>query len=137
MSVTNLIDIATADSYNGLEWEALSDAVKTEHIYKATVHMRTRWICVDVDWDDLTTLNDDLKKACAYYAEADRLGVLFTALAYSEPHRAKVKERKKLEGMEKEIEWSAIGAFTTGNPLASIDAIMSVYCVQGLGLIRT
>ena len=128
MAITALIDIATANSYNGDAWDALTDPEKTMHIYNATVYMQTRWYCSDVDWDTPADLDDDLQRACAYYADADRLGLLYTALASAEPHRAIVKERKKLEGMEKEIQWADVGALTTGNPLESIDAIMRLYC---------
>lgn len=136
MAVVPLITKTDADGYNGAAWALLSDAEKDKHIYNASVYMQTSWTCLDVDWEDTSTLNADLEKACAMYAEADMLGLLFAPMAATEKHRAKVLERKKLGSLEKETRWSAIGGFTSGNPLEAIDAIMKVHCYKALDLIR-
>ena len=136
MAISNLITNAVADTYNALSsgWLALADITKTRHIFNASAYIQARWSCVDVDWDDETTIDNDILRACAYYADADRVGVLFPAVAVVEPHRAITVEKKKLGSMEKTLQWADAGGLTTGNPLASIDAIMSLYCTRiGIG----
>ncbi len=132
MAVTPLITISEADQFNGLSsgWMGASSEYKTRYILNASTYMQAKWDCADVDWSDTSTLDDDLKRACAYYADADRLGVLFPAVEETEPHRAIIKERKKLEGMEKETMWADIGALTSKKPLESINAIMRLHCTR-------
>jgi len=131
MAVTNLITIAESDTYNALSaaWLALTDPEKTAHIFNASVHMQAQWICADVEWDDTTTLDDDLQRACAYYADADRIGVLNTAVAVADKVGRKTEETGKLGTMLKTVKWAESGAAASGNPLESIDSIMSLYCV--------
>ncbi len=139
MSVTPLITKAESDTYNALssDWLALTDAVKDIHIFNASVYMQNNWSCTDVEWDDTTTLDDDLKRACAYYADADRIGVLNTAVSAVAPKGMMTEETKKLGTMLKTVKWAETGN-VSGNPLASIDAIMKVYCVSQTGrLVRT
>lgn len=139
MAITPLITIAESDTYNALsaDWIALTDTVKDAHIYNASIHMITNWSCTDVDWDDTDTLDDDLKRACAYYADADRIGVLNPAVASTEAHGRVIEETGKLGSMLKTVKWSENGGNVNGNPLASIDVICDIYCESLTGkLIR-
>ena len=140
MAITALIDIATADSYNGDAWDALTDPVKTEHIYNASVYMQTSWYCADVDWTDTANLDADLQKACAYYADADRQGYLYPSTTVVEDHRALTRRTRKLEGMEETLEWDDTTGSKRSNPIAHIDSIMALYCIKSKsgssGLIR-
>ena len=135
MAVTNLITIAESDTYNALsaDWIALTDPVKTAHIFNASVYMQGQWTCAGVDWSDATTLDDDIKRACAYYADADRIGVLNTAVADVDKKGRVIEETGKLGTMLKTVKWAESGAAATGNPLESINAIMSLYCTARAG----
>ena len=130
MAVTNLITIAEADTFNALSasWLMLTANTKTIHIFNASVYMQANWNCTDVDWADTTTLDSDMKRACAYYAEADRVGVLNTAVAAVDPHGKVTEETRKLGSMQKTTKWDEAGANVAGDPLESINAIMSLYC---------
>lgn len=139
MAITPLITKTESDTYNALSsaWLALTDVLKDNHIYNASLYMQAQFTCevddVAVDWADPTTLDDDMKRACAYYADADRLGVLFDDVATTEPHRAIIEEKKKLGSMEKTLKWASSGSFTSANPLESIDSIMLLYCTSNAG----
>ncbi len=130
MAITPTITDEESDVYNALspDWIALTVNQKDAHIYNASVHMQTSWYCGDVDWDDTASIDDDIKRACAYYAEADRIGVLFDPMIKEDTHGKKIMERRKLDTMEKTTQWSMFGGAVNGNPLASVDAIMSTYC---------
>ena len=138
MAVTPLITIAESDIYNALspDWLVLTDPVKDAHIYNASVYMQQKWTCADVDWSDPTTLDDDLKRACAYYADADRIGVLSSPVAVTAKTGNVTEETRQLGSMLKTTKWADSGT-TSGNPLESIDNIMSLYCTTNVGrLIR-
>jgi len=132
MAVTPLITRDQADTYNDAStaWLALTNDEKDAHIYTATVYMQTMWTCTDVEWDDLTTLDDDLLRACAYYADADRQGYLYPTAEIIEGHRALTRKTQKLGSMEKTLEWSDTAGLRTARPLSPIDSIMYVYCVR-------
>lgn len=139
MAVTSLITVSESDTYNALspDWLALTpDAKKEAHIYNASVYMQTKWTCADVDWSDTSTLDDDLKRACAYYADADRIGVLSSPVAVTAKTGNVTEETRKLGTMLKTTKW-AEGGTTSGDPLESINNIMSMYCTSKVGrLIR-
>ncbi len=131
MSVVPLITIPESDTYNALsaDWLALADEVKDAHIYNASVYMQTRWDCVDVVWSDPTTLDDDLKRACSYYAEADRLGSLNPDVSDTSAKGRITEETGQVDTLRETIKYSDSGALVSGdNPLAMIDSIMSLYC---------
>jgi hypothetical protein len=132
MAVTALITITESDAYNTLsaDWVVLSDALKTAHIFNASVYMQANWSCANVTWSDTSTLDDDLKRACAYYADADRLGVLTDAIAVTEKHGRIIEETGKLGSMGKTVKWADSGALTSGNPLQSIDTMVKLYCTS-------
>ncbi len=140
MSISPIISVAEADTYNVLsaDWLNTPEPNKEAHIYNASLYIHTTWTCSDIDWSDPLTIDDDVKRACAYYADADRLGVLFDPIEKTEAHRAMTMEKKKLGSMEKTIQWAQGGALTSGNPLQSIDAIMSLYCtgLSSMSLLR-
>jgi hypothetical protein len=138
MAITPLLTPAEADVYNtaSASWLALSDALKTAHIFNATVYIKAKWNCSSFDWDDLTTFDDDVLRACAYYADADRIGVLTTAVTLADAHGAVTEETRKLGTMLKTTKWAESGN-TTGDPLESINSIMGLYCSSNSGrLIR-
>ena len=138
MAVTSLITVVESDIYNALsaDWVALSDPIKEAHIFNASVYMQTKWRCVDVDWSDPTTLDDDLKRACAYYADADRIGVLSAPIELTDKHGNVIEETRKLGTMLKTTKW-AEGGTTSGDPLESVNSLMAVHCTSNYGrLIR-
>ncbi len=138
MAVTSLITIAESDTYNALsaDWIALTDPIKEAHIFNASVYMQTKWTCADVDWSDTDTLDEDLKRACAYYADADSIGVLSAPIETTDKHGNVTEETRKLGTMLKTTKW-AEGGTTSGDPLESINSIMSIYCTSNVGrLIR-
>jgi len=138
MAVTNLITISESDTYNALssDWVALADPIKTAHIFNASVYMQANWACTDVEWDDTSTLDDDLKRCCSYYADADRIGVLSAPVATTVKHGNITEETKKLGTLLKTTKW-AEGGSTSGDPLESINSLMSLYCTSLAGrLIR-
>ncbi len=139
MTVVALITTEEADTFNVLsnDWVVSSEAAKEAHIFNASLFMSSNWTCttidgegeaVPVDWEDPETLNTDLKRACAYYAEADRLGVLFDPMTKEDVHGKKTMEKKRLGDMEKTIQWSLFGAAVNGNPLDVVDTLMFSYC---------
>lgn len=130
MPVTPLITPAESDIYNALssEWLVLSDDEKSAHILRSSMYMQLNWTCTDVDWSDPSTLDDDLKRACAYYADADRLALLYSPVEQVDKRGRVIMEKKKLATMEETTQWSQTGSLTSGNPLESIDAVMSLYC---------
>jgi len=134
VTIVSLITVAEADTFNALsnDWLFLSSAEKSAYIFNASIFMQTGWSCIvdgaTVDWEDPTTLNEDLKRACAYYAEADRIGVLFDPMEKEDIHGKKVMEKRRVDTLEKTTQWSMFGAAVNGNPLDSVDAIMKVYC---------
>lgn len=145
MAIVALVDIATADNYNVTrsDWLALTDPVKTQHIWNASLYIQSGWTCTDIDWDDDTTWTDDLKRACSYYAYADSLGVLFKG-AYSDdtPRGKLIEETKRVEGaVLKSVKWAETGANVIGDPLGMIDSIMLTMCTRtgaggGVPLVR-
>lgn len=134
MSVINLITVVESDTYNAdsSDWLALTDAVKSGHIFNASLYMQTRWTCTDIEWDDTTTMTDNTKRACAYYAEADRLGLLFQAMAEpDEPHGRLIETTEEISGMRETNKWSSFGPTVTGtNPLEGADALMMPECTR-------
>ena len=130
MSIIPLITTAEADVYLALsaEWLALEPAQKEAYIYNSTLYMQARWTCTDVDWADPESLDDDLSRACALYAEADRIGCLFDAMEVQDPHGKKTMEKRVLDTMEKTTQWSMFGSVVNGNPVDSIDTLMGLYC---------
>ena len=74
-----IITVAEADLTLALEadWLALADSIKEAHISKASVYIQTVWTCSEVDWSDDTTITDEVKEACAYYALVDSNGNLY------------------------------------------------------------
>lgn len=141
MALTPIITVEQADSYNAqsAEWLALSNEMKEVHIFNASLYMQSMWTCADVIWTDSSTIDDDLLRACAYYADASRVGVLYTAVAVNEKHRSLIMHKRKMEGMEETFQWGQGGAIVTGNPLESIHALMKLHCtanVSGIELVR-
>ena len=132
MSIIPLITVAEADVFNALssEWLILDASEKEGYIFNSSVYMQLNWDCEDVEWDDAETLDEDLKKACAYFAEADRLCVLFDEMIKEDVHGKKTMHRQKVEGLEETIQWSMFGQKVNGNPLDSVNAIMKLYCVN-------
>ena len=139
MAITPVILPADADTYLALvaDWLSLSDAQKTDHIYNATVYMQANWTCTDVDWDDHTSTDDDIKRACAYYADADRLGVLFPSREVTEKHRYMTSRKYKVEGLEEHYQWAESGPSASGDPLEEIHTIMKLYCTWGTTAVQT
>jgi len=135
MSVVPLITTKEADSYQkqNEDWLNLDKPIKEIHIYNASVYMTLNWTCVDVDWSDPTTLNDDLKRSCSYYADADRLGVLNPSLSNTQNTGRVTEETKKLGSMSKTTKWSDDGGNVNGDPLTLIDNIMMLYCNSNSG----
>ncbi len=140
MAITPLITVPEADNFllQSSDWLSTPEPSKEGHIYNASVYMQLTWTCADVDWSDPLTLDDDLKRACAYYAEADRIGVLFDEMVKQDAHGKLTMEKRKLGTMEKTTQWSMFGQVTSGNPLDGIDSIMRLYCtkVESASVIR-
>lgn len=137
MTIVKLITPAESDTYNAdsAEWLALTDDEKNVYIFNASLYMQTKWYCADVDWEDPTTLVDDQKRACAYYAEADRKGLLYAPVAEPVAVGGNVIEQSEAIGSLKETtKWSG-GRYYT-NPLSSIDSLMSVYCTSSSATLR-
>ncbi len=136
MSVINLITNEEADVFNALseDWLALDEAQKTNYIFNASLYMQTRWTCIDVDWTDTTTLTDVLKRACAYYAEADRLQVLFAEMTPTDAKGRVIEETGKVGTLLETTKWADSGAIYSGDPLEKVDALMYISCTRsGVG----
>ena len=139
MSVINLITVAEADAYNASSsvWLALTDSVKEAHIFNSSLYMQSYWTCTDIDWEDTTTMTDDTKRACAYYAEADRLGLLFDPLEALESQHGRLTEKtQKVGSLLETTKWSSYGPLRTGNPLEMIDALMMGECTRLTGSVE-
>lgn len=142
MGVLNLITVVEADEYNEAsdDWLALTAPEKSTHIFKASLYMQRYWSCVAIDWTDTTTMTDDLKMACAYYAEADRLNLLFSPVSAVERTGRITEITGKVGPLLETTRWSTFGAIESGNPLSSIDALMLGECTRlspgWLGLVR-
>ena len=128
--IENIVTIEESDTFNALspEWESLTAVQTNAHIYNATLYIHSSWLCTEIDWTDLASVDGDVKRACSFYADADRIGVLFDPIEKTDAHRTKTMEKKKLGTMEKTIQWAQGGTIVSGNPLQSIDAIMRLYC---------
>jgi|LGVE01.1.fsa_nt_gb hypothetical protein len=74
-----IITVVEADTTLALEaaWLLLTDTVKESHIAKASVYIQTVWECTDIDWSDDSTIPEEVKEACAYFALADSNGNLY------------------------------------------------------------
>lgn len=132
MSIISLITPSESDVFNVLSpvWIALTDPEKEAFIFNSSVYMQLNWDCESVEWDDPSTLDNDLKKACAFFAEADRIGVLFDEMKKEDVHGKKTMFKEKLEGLEEITQWSMFGQAVNGNPLDSVNAIMKMYCTS-------
>ena len=131
MSVTPLITVSEADTYNALssDWLALTEAEKDAYIFNASLYIQSAWTCADVLWDDPTTLGEDLKRAVAWYSEADRLGVLFDEMVKEDVHGKKTMEKSKVDSLETITQWSLFGIPVNGNPLDVVDALVGLHCI--------
>lgn len=134
MTIVNLITIAEADDLNANypEWLALTDPVKSNHIFRASLYMQTNWACVDVDWGDTATISDSLKMACALYAEADRIGLLYNNMVLdTEEARGRIIEYTERMGpMSETTKWAETGSVVSNNPLGYVNDIMSTECYR-------
>jgi len=116
------------------DWIALSNALKTSHIAKASVYVQTQWTCVDVDWAISADIADDIKEAVAYYAMADMANTLFGDVT-SADDRGKIKrERSKVGSLEEEFEYSgATPTYSTRRSFGYPDVLMESLCTRKLG----
>ena len=130
MSITSIITSAEADVFLALspDWMALPSGDKDLKILNASLYIHSKWSCTGIDWSDLTTIDEDIKRACAYYAEADRVGVLFDAIVKEDKHGKKTMYKQKLEGMEEVTQWSMFGQIVNGYPLQMMDSLMTLHC---------
>ena len=137
MAITPLITIAEADAFNALspDWLLLTDPAKDAHIFNASVYMQAEWVCADVEWDDPTTLDEDVKRCCGYFADADRIGVLTAPIAVTAKTGNVTEETRKLGTMLKTTKWAESG-LASGNPLESINKLMGLYCTAKAGQLR-
>lgn len=127
--IVPLITVAEADTFNSLsaDWLLLLPEHKEAHILSASLHMQSRFSCTGVLWDDPLTLCDDLKRACAGYAEADRKGALFRAVEQM-PDMTPVEVTKKVGTLQTTTKWLKTRELISGNPLERLDAVMLLYC---------
>lgn len=135
MATTAIITVAEADVYLALhaDWLALTSPIKEAHIFNASLYIHANWSCADVDWADSLTIDDDIKRACAFYAYADSVGALFAPIEETEEHRSIIMEKKKLGSMEKTKQWAFSGKMTSGDPLENMDAMMALHCEKTSG----
>lgn len=109
MSINRAI-ITAAESQvilsNEAEWLALTDTVQEYHISRASVYIQTRWTCDEIDYDDDTTITDEVKEACAYYALADLNGTLLDSSVSDDTVGKVIEESKKVGSLTKTIKWA-------------------------------
>jgi hypothetical protein len=110
------------------EWDSLTDtAVKDYHIMRASDHVRNKWYCPDVDWEDSSTLTDDTKEAIAKYANASLLGHLYPFDSTLDANQGPLKEETVVTGSVRRTQkWdteSPVGS-QHGAYLRSIDEIL-------------
>ncbi len=112
------------------DWIALTDSVQEQHIEKGSVYVQTQWTCVDVDWDDDTTISQEIKDAVAYYSLADFRGTLYDSTAPSETDLGKISEESSAVGsLKKTIKYCCDEAPST-NPLQYPDSLMRIECTS-------
>lgn len=130
--VLPIITIEESDTYNtsSTDWLELSDTEKTLHIFYASLYIQTKWTCLEIDWEDLTTVPDDIKRACAYYADADRLKLLYSPMTADYAKGRLVEQTNGMDPFVETLKWAAIGPDYSGKPLERIDAIMSTACTK-------
>ena len=116
------------------DWVALSNALKTSHIAKASVYVQTQWTCVDVDWADSALIPADIKEAVAYYAAADMHGNLFGDFSSADDRGRIKRERSKVGSLEEEFEYSgSVPLYATRRSLGYPDVLMESLCTRKLG----
>lgn len=136
-----IITAAEADAILALEteWLALTDPVKEYHIALASVYMQTQWTCTSVDWDDDTTISEELEEACAYYALASANGNLYADAKAENVAKGMVKEEtSKLGSLSDSIKYCCNSGNQTLSPLMYPDTLMGTECslVRGLGSVK-
>ena len=90
-----------------------------------------KWMCTDVDWEDTDTISNEQKMACAYYAEANRLGLLYCSVQAQgiDENAGRLIELTSGVGPLKETKrWAENKGASAKNPLESIDALMLLGC---------
>lgn len=120
-----------ADVFLALEaaWLLLTDTVKEDHISKASIYMQTAWTCSDIDWSDDTTIPDDVKQACAYYALADSNGNLYPEATATPTDKGNIlEETKKAGSLQKTVKYSDSHLNDSGDLLQFPNSLMSPYC---------
>ena len=128
-----IITPTEADVFLALEaaWLLLTDPIKTDHIAKASVYMQTKWTCSAVDWDDDTTITDEQKEACAYYALADSNGNLYYDPTDTPSGSGNViEETKKAGSLQKTVKYSDNNLEESSNLLQYPNTLMGVECAS-------
>lgn len=111
------------------DWIALDTPAKTDHIAKASVYLQTHWLCEDVDWSDESTLDEDVKESCAYYALADSVGTLYTSPDSTEETMGLVSEQtSKLGSLQTTVKYCCNNRGEKIYPLGYADALMGTQC---------
>ena len=133
--VKDIITAAEADAIltNETDWLAQTDAEKERHIGYASTYMQQKWVCVDIDWSDDTTISDDMKEACAYYALASFNDTLYPSTeASADTQGVVVEQTDKVGSLQSTTKWDAGGGQTT-YPLQYPNALMCFECEKASG----
>lgn len=110
------------------DWMALTDAEQEQHISKGSVYIQTKWTCADVDYDDDTTISDEIKEACAYYSLADLRGTLYETSDADDTIGKVIEESKKVGSLATTTKWADDGA--TKYYLQYPDSLMAIECTK-------
>jgi hypothetical protein len=131
MSIQPIVTVKEADGYNKLnsEWLDLDRSAKENHIFNASAYMISEWTCSSFLLTNPSNIDDDVKRACAYYAAADAKYALFPDIVPSKDRHGSVTEvTDKIGSLTSTVKYSAFTGYK--NYLTSIDTIMYNYCIK-------
>lgn len=110
------------------DWMALTDDEQEQHISIGSVYIQTKWTCLEVDWDDDTTISDEIKEACAYYSLADLRGTLYESSVSDDSTGKIVEESKAVGSLKSTTKWADNN--TTKHYTQYPDGLMSIECTK-------
>lgn len=109
------------------EWLALSDAVKIHHIERASIYIQGNYSCLLVDWSDDSTITDNVKDACGYFALADFNGNLYSDIKQTVKGEV-IEESKTLGPLKKTIKYDPNSSTYLNFPLSYPNSLMLYSC---------
>lgn len=129
-----LITVEEADSILSLEsdWLALSTETKEKHIERASYYIQLNWTCSEIDWNESTTITDDVKSACSYYALADYYENLYSSVSVKETGKI-IEESDSVGSLKSTIKYDSGLNKDLTDPLQFPNALMGFDCTKKSG----